>query len=360
MKEMIRWCLSSARSIDSKQNANAGSLMMSEAPSTSGCVFFRRRGRGAGGRKRKLSRSSSSSEGEGSAVVRTERKPVTQRGLVQKTADKGQTFRAKQEDSSDGDEQESVVAPSTSALSTSYASKRTKEREGPADMGATKVVEIDTAIDRDAQAAFERAKQLKEKEDDGTYKGLMSYDLAYKKAKDTPKGNASSGFVRKGPIRAPEHLRATVRWDYAPDICKDYKETGFCGFGDSCKFLHDRSDYKHGWQIERELEEGRYGHDDEDASRYEIDSDSDEDIPFKCSLCRSSFKDPVVTKCKHYFCEKCALKQYKKSTRCYACGVQTGGVFMPAKKITEKLEARKAAKAAARKELEGDDDDDSD
>lgn len=98
---------------------------------------------------------------------------------------------------------------------------------------------------------------------------------------------------RKGPIRAPEHLRATVRWDYQPDICKDYKETGFCGFGgvydictiktscrelniltpnenilfflsfllllDSCKFLHDRSDYKHGWQIERELEEGRYG-----------------------------------------------------------------------------------------------------
>lgn len=39
---------------------------------------------------------------------------------------------------------------------------------------------------------------------------------------------------RKGPIRAPEHLRATVRWDYQPDICKDYKETGFCGFGGEC------------------------------------------------------------------------------------------------------------------------------
>jgi len=37
--------------------------------------------------------------------------------------------------------------------------------------------------------------------------------------------------VRKGPIRAPANLRATVRWDYQPDICKDYKETGFCGFG---------------------------------------------------------------------------------------------------------------------------------
>ena len=36
---------------------------------------------------------------------------------------------------------------------------------------------------------------------------------------------------RKGPIRAPANLRATVRWDYQPDICKDYKETGFCGFG---------------------------------------------------------------------------------------------------------------------------------
>lgn len=43
-------------------------------------------------------------------------------------------------------------------------------------------------------------------------------------------------FVRKGPIRAPEHLRATVRWDYQPDICKDYKETGFCGFGGEWDF----------------------------------------------------------------------------------------------------------------------------
>ena len=28
---------------------------------------------------------------------------------------------------------------------------------------------------------------------------------------------------------------------------------------DSCKFLHDRSDYKHGWQLEREMELGTYG-----------------------------------------------------------------------------------------------------
>ena len=33
-------------------------------------------------------------------------------------------------------------------------------------------------------------------------------------------------FDYLGPIRAPAHLRVSVRWDYQPDICKDYKETG--------------------------------------------------------------------------------------------------------------------------------------
>ena len=54
-----------------------------------------------------------------------------------------------------------------------------------------------------------------------------------------------------GPMKAPTFLRATSRFDYQPDICKDYKETGFCGYGDNCKFLHDRGDYKSGWQMEK-------------------------------------------------------------------------------------------------------------
>ncbi|EFH38854.1 hypothetical protein ARALYDRAFT_920502 [Arabidopsis lyrata subsp. lyrata] len=40
-----------------------------------------------------------------------------------------------------------------------------------------------------------------------------------------------------------------------PDICKDYKETGYCRYRDSCKFLHDHRDYKPGWQIEKDCEE---------------------------------------------------------------------------------------------------------
>ena len=40
--------------------------------------------------------------------------------------------------------------------------------------------------------------------------------------------------------------------DYQPDVCKDYKETGFCGYGDSCKFMHDRGDYKNSVELEKE------------------------------------------------------------------------------------------------------------
>lgn len=54
-----------------------------------------------------------------------------------------------------------------------------------------------------------------------------------------------------GPLRANVYARVSCRFDYQPDICKDYKETGFCGYGDACKFVHDRSDYKGGWEIEK-------------------------------------------------------------------------------------------------------------
>lgn len=62
---------------------------------------------------------------------------------------------------------------------------------------------------------------------------------------------AEKGTGIHGPLRANVHARVSVRFDYQPDVCKDYKETGFCGYGDACKFVHDRSDYKSGWEIER-------------------------------------------------------------------------------------------------------------
>lgn len=218
----------------------------------------------------------------------------------------------------------------------SYKSSKTSQREGPADMGATATLQTETEKDKDAQAIFERAQKIseevKEKGDDKLYHGINNYPQCSKMKKDPQ--NSTSGIVKKGPIRAPENIRSTVRWDYQPDICKDYKETGFCGFGDSCKFMHDRSDYKHGWQLELEMSNKTYG--DEDSSKYEIDSDND-DLPFRCFICRDSFENPVVTKCGHYFCEKCALDHFRKSSRCFVCSQQTMGVFNPAKGLISKL-----------------------
>lgn len=81
----------------------------------------------------------------------------------------------------------------------------------------------------------------------------------------------------------------------------------------------------------------RAGAGDSDSDEnWEIPSD-DEHLPFKCFICRESFVDPVVTKCQHYFCEKCALEQFKKTKRCYVCAENTGGLFNPAKELIAKL-----------------------
>jgi RING finger protein 113A len=52
------------------------------------------------------------------------------------------------------------------------------------------------------------------------------------------------------------------------------------------------------------------------------------------------------------------LGHYRKSQRCFACGVQTGGVFNPAKEIIAKLNKIKEQEEAAEEEVEEIDDDD--
>jgi RING finger protein 113A len=42
----------------------------------------------------------------------------------------------------------------------SYKSKRTTDREGPSDMGATAVLQIETEVEKDAQAIFENALRI--------------------------------------------------------------------------------------------------------------------------------------------------------------------------------------------------------
>lgn len=165
---------------------------------------------------------------------------------------------------------------------------------------ATRSLEIDSEYDREvAQALVEKG--LKDDplldKDNPTYQGQTGYRV-YLPQRDTSQHNAGSTKFRSGPMRAPTNLRVTSRFDYQPDICKDYKETGFCGFGDSCKFLHDRGDYKAGWQLDQEWEEMQRngGVVKEEESLEVTEREVDSELPFKCIICRLDFTRPVVTK----------------------------------------------------------------
>ncbi|CAF3105385.1 unnamed protein product [Rotaria sp. Silwood2] len=118
-------------------------------------------------------------------------------------------------------------------------------------MGATAIIVIDTDRQYDEQAIFEHIKNIN-KELDGKanekiYCGINNYQEFYDKKKYCTMKCLS--------ICAPAHIRVFVCWNYQPDICKDNKQTSYCDFGDSCNFLHDRSDYKHRWQHEQEWNE---------------------------------------------------------------------------------------------------------
>ena len=163
-----------------------------------------------------------------------------------------------------------------------------------------------------------------------------------------------------GPLKAPTFVRTTSRFDYQPDICKDYKDTGFCGFGDSCIYLHDRGNTLTGWQLEEEYEKKKKAEQEKkeremdmfckeiegkDTSTVETNIGSD-GLPFACYLCREPFTDPIVTTCFHYFCQKCIMANVKKnnenttsastSSACPICGKDTHGVFNYPNKLYQK------------------------
>lgn len=197
-----------------------------------------------------------------------------------------------------------------------------------------------------------------EKAADGTYKGSSNYQSFIQK-------NPNAPTKQFGPVKAPTNVRTITVMDYAPDVCKDWKQTGFCGFGDSCKFLHAREDYKQGWELDRDWEIGTKGksvggkvvsHRKGGANnKNDVDEDEDdeddflESIPFACIICRKPYQNPIVTKCGHYFCESCALQRYRKNPSCAACGAGTGGVFNTAKKLNQLLE-KKRERARQRRE----------
>ena len=101
-----------------------------------------------------------------------------------------------------------------------------------------------------------------------------------------------------------------------------------------------------GWQLDKLANQPKRNVGDSDSSD---DSDSDEDIPFACLICRKPYTDPVQTRCGHYFCSACAIKRFAKTPKCIACGAPTGGIFNRAEKVIEKMKKKEA------EEVDGDD-----
>lgn len=237
------------------------------------------------------------------------------------------------------------------------------------DARATAVLDMDPDKANDHRAILERNFKIGEmiekgELESGIYRGLGAYRHYVKRSEGALSRAKTTGLY--GPVRGSNNVRLTMYVDYNPEICKDYKETGYCGYGDCCKFLHDRTDYKEGWQVEKEWEQAQKkkleklqrqaeGDDVVSSSCSSSDSEESEDedgLPFACLKCRERWRlnmAPVVTRCGHYFCEKCATEEYKTTSKCSQCGAETHGILNTANRIIEKLERMKSE----RKEEQG-------
>ncbi|KAH7018209.1 pre-mRNA splicing factor cwc24 [Microdochium trichocladiopsis] len=197
---------------------------------------------------------------------------------------------------------------------------------------------------------------------DGTYKGLANQAKYIAKNPDAPNRTV-------GPIKAATNIRTITVTDFAPDVCKDYKQTGFCGFGDNCKFLHAREAYQQGWQLDKEWEKVNRGKKNisgtvmASADRSAKTEDDGEDaaeaallekIPFACIICKGPYKEPIVTRCGHYFCLPCALQRYRKDPSCAACGAGTSGVFNTAKTLNKLLDKKRQREERLKAEADED------
>eukprot|EP00347_Sterkiella_histriomuscorum_P016985 403351100 len=219
--------------------------------------------------------------------------------------------------------------------------------------GATRSLDIDTEYSLDAIALARKNIEITQgimdgKLKQGIYRGEAGYMNQFNLSETDLKHKQFTGTL--GPVRAPTFIRNTTRVDYNPELCKDFFETGRCGFGDSCIFIHDRSDYKPGWLLDQEFEKEQkrkqkqmLGQDvSDDEENYEILSENsqgdvdEEGLPIKCRICDQFFRSPVVTQCNHYFCEKCALDHYSKTSDCFICDKPTNGIFNEAPKLLKK------------------------
>lgn len=122
-------------------------------------------------------------------------------------------------------------------------------------------------------------------------------------------------------------------------------------------------DSPQGWQLDREWENVTKGNKNlggtvvasADRSKAQDDDDDEdgaalEDIPFVCLICRTDYTNPVITKCGHYFCEKCALTRYRRDPSCAQCGTGTNGIYNSGKRLQKLLDKKRERAARIRQE----------
>lgn len=207
---------------------------------------------------------------------------------------------------------------------------------------ACRTLDIDTIHEEDARTRalrnLEISKNIKEgKVDTKYYRGQNGYATFTEKTEDQIHKSKITGSM--GPIRASNNIRATCRFDFNPSLCKDWHVSGQCGFGDSCIYIHDRGDYKSGWELEKDWEESEKrrvlnGGESEEEEQEPLEIDK---VPKTCSICEKTFKNAVSTKCGHFFCESCALTRNKSTPFCATCNKPTNGIFNDATKILQKM-----------------------
>ncbi|KAK4054343.1 RNA-splicing factor [Microbotryomycetes sp. JL221] len=343
---------------------------MSDAPVT---FIKKRRGGAPSGLRKKAESAEEQAAAETSAVVQQSKRQLgAGTHLVQGTAgaslaSKRNRQQSKQDEGlelSDSDDESGAARSRNTGVSVNHSAahdagrRRRRSSSPPAEVSSEQIKLQQQGFSR-TQAAIKDSRDEGDKAiDDGLYRGEKAQ-----------KHQVPKSF---GPIKGgPSNVRTITLVDYQPDVCKDYKETGFCGFGDSCKFLHDRGDYLHGWQLDNSFlsnsaaagsfmakQNARNGDNDDGNA----DDSDEEELPFACLICRKPFgKNPVVTLCGHYFDRECAIKRFAKNTKCFACGASTNGVFNKATKLIEKNKERDRlnAEAAEREEMaanEGGDD----
>jgi len=152
-----------------------------------------------------------------------------------------------------------------------------------------------------------KSKEVSSNLDAGNLRGItkyIDYRSGFRRECST---NSEKGLESHGPQKSSLHFRNSIRFDYQPDICKDFKETGYCGYGDACKFSHDRCDYKFGWQIEKEFRESinkriKDNHNELNTK----DHFKANSLPLACLICRRPWEENSVyiyIDIKYFFCD---------------------------------------------------------